>query len=253
MSSSASRPAPRARDSWSGQTGFLLAAIGSAIGLGNIWRFPGVSYSNGGGAFLVPYLVALIFVGIPMLWLDYAVGHKFRGSPPWALRKILGGGEFIGWFQTFVCFVIMVYYGAVLAWGVQYTIYSVNEAWGADPTTFFLESFLETVPGDTFSWAPAWAVMIPLALVWVLVLFVIGRGLSKGVEAANKVFLPLLVILFLALVVRAIFLPGAIEGLNAFFTPNWGALADPNVWLAAFAQIFYSLSVGFAPGQPPSM
>ena len=87
--------------------------------------------------------------------------------------------------------------------------------------------------------------MIPLALVWVLVLFVIGRGLSKGVEAANKVFLPLLVILFLALVVRALFLPGAVEGLNAFFTPNWSALADPNVWLAAFAQIFYSLSVGF--------
>ena len=245
MSSSASSSAPRARDSWSGQTGFLLAAIGSAIGLGNIWRFPGVSYSNGGGAFLVPYLVALIFVGIPMLWLDYAVGHKFRGSPPWALRKIIGGGEFIGWFQTFVCFVIMVYYGAVLAWGVQYTIYSVNAAWGDDPTTFFTDTFLQVVPGDTFSWAPAWSVMIPLALVWVLVLFVIGRGLSNGVEAANKVFLPLLVILFLALVVRALFLPGAVEGLNAFFTPNWSALSDPKVWLAAFAQIFYSLSVGF--------
>ena len=245
MSSSASSSAPRARDSWSGQTGFLLAAIGSAIGLGNIWRFPGVSYSNGGGAFLVPYLVALIFVGIPMLWLDYAVGHKFRGSPPWALRKIIGGGEFIGWFQTFVCFVIMVYYGAVLAWGVQYTIYSVNAAWGDDPTSFFTDSFLQVVPGDTFSWAPAWSVMIPLALVWILVLFVIGRGLSKGVEAANKIFLPLLVILFLALVVRALFLPGAVEGLNAFFTPNWGALVDPKVWLAAFAQIFYSLSVGF--------
>ena len=245
MSSSASSPAPRARDSWSGQTGFLLAAIGSAIGLGNIWRFPGVSYSNGGGAFLIPYLVALVFVGIPMLWLDYAVGHKFRGSPPWALRKVIGGGEFIGWFQTFVCFVIMVYYGAVLAWGVQYTIYSVNEAWGGDPTSFFLESFLEKVPGNTFSWAPAWSVMIPLALVWVLVLLVIGRGLSKGVEAANKIFLPLLIVLFLALVVRALFLPGAVEGLNAFFTPNWAALADPKVWLAAFAQIFYSLSVGF--------
>ena len=245
MSSSASSSAPRARDSWSGQTGFLLAAIGSAIGLGNIWRFPGVAYSNGGGAFLIPYLVALVFVGIPMLWLDYAVGHKFRGSPPWALRKIIGGGEFIGWFQTFVCFVIMVYYGAVLAWGVQYTIYSMNAAWGDDPTTFFTETFLQVVPGDTFSWAPAWAVMIPLTLVWILVLFVIGRGLSKGVEAANKVFLPLLVILFLALVVRALFLPGATEGLNAFFTPNWAALADPKVWLAAFAQIFYSLSVGF--------
>ena len=147
MSSSASSSAPRTRDSWSGQTGFLLAAIGSAIGLGNIWRFPGVAYSNGGGAFLIPYLVALVFVGIPMLWLDYAVGHKFRGSPPWALRKIIGGGEFIGWFQTFVCFVIMVYYGAVLAWGVQYTIYSMNAAWGDDPTTFFTETFLQVVPG----------------------------------------------------------------------------------------------------------
>ncbi len=121
----------------------------------------------------------------------------------------------------------------------------MNAAWGDDPTTFFTDTFLQVVPGDTFSWAPAWSVMIPLALVWVLVLFVIGRGLSKGVEAANKVFLPLLVILFLALVVRALFLPGAVEGLNAFFTPNWGALADPKVWLAAFAQIFYSLSVGF--------
>ncbi len=245
MSSSASSPAPRARDSWSGQTGFLLAAIGSAIGLGNIWRFPGVAYSNGGGAFLVPYLVALVFVGIPMLWLDYAVGHKFRGSPPWALRKVIGGGEFIGWFQTFVCFVIMVYYGAVLAWGVQYTIYSVNAAWGEDPTSFFTDTFLQVVPSDTFSWSPAWAVMIPLALVWVLVLLVIGRGLSKGVEAANKIFLPLLVVLFLVLVVRALFLPGATEGLNAFFTPTWSSLADPQVWLAAFAQIFYSLSVGF--------
>ncbi|QQC44307.1 sodium-dependent transporter [Schaalia meyeri] len=240
-----SSSAPRARDSWSGQTGFLLAAIGSAIGLGNIWRFPGVAYSNGGGAFLVPYLVALVFVGIPMLWLDYAVGHKFRGSPPWALRKVIGGGEFVGWFQTFVCFVIMVYYGAVLAWSVEYTIYSVNTAWGEEPTSFFTDSFLQVVDGTTFSWAPAWPVMIPLALVWILVLLVIGRGLSKGVEAANKIFLPLLVVLFLALVVRALFLPGATEGLNAFFTPNWSSLANPQVWLAAFAQIFYSLSVGF--------
>ena len=79
MSTAASPAKRRTRDTWTSQTGFLIAAIGSAIGLGNIWRFPGVAYTNGGGAFLVPYLVALLFAGIPILWLEYAVGHKFRG------------------------------------------------------------------------------------------------------------------------------------------------------------------------------
>lgn len=243
--SSAAVRQPKRQDTWTGQTGFLLAAIGSAIGLGNIWRFPGVAYSNGGGAFLIPYLVALIFVGIPMLWLDYSLGHKFRGSPPWALRRIRAGGEFIGWFQVLVCFVILVYYAAVIAWSAQYTIYSVNQSWGDDALGFFTGDFLQVVGGDEFSWTPVAAVAIPLALVWVFVLLILGRGLSKGVEAANKIFLPLLVVLFVAMVVRALFLEGAVEGLNAFFTPQWDSLSDPHVWLAAFSQVFYSLSVGF--------
>lgn len=243
--SSATVQQPKRQDTWTGQTGFLLAAIGSAIGLGNIWRFPGVAYSNGGGAFLIPYLVALIFVGIPMLWLDYSLGHKFRGSPPWALRRIRAGGEFIGWFQVLVCFVILVYYAAVIAWSAQYTIYSVNQSWGDDALGFFTGDFLQVVGGDEFSWTPVAAVAIPLALVWVFVLLILGRGLSKGVEAANKIFLPLLVVLFVAMVVRALFLDGAVEGLNAFFTPQWASLSDPHVWLAAFSQVFYSLSVGF--------
>ena len=233
------------RETWSGQTGFLRAAIGSAIGLGNIWRFPGVAYTNGGGAFLIPYLVALLFAGIPILWLEYGVGHKFRGSPPWALRRMNAKGEFLGWFCVAVCFVIFIYYAAVVAWSAQYVVYSVTEAWGSDSKGFFLETFLQVAPGDSFSWTPVMAVAIPLALVWVLVLLIVSLGVNRGVEAANRIFLPLLVVLFLALVVRALFLPGALEGLNAFFTPDWAALANPQVWLAAFAQIFFSLSVGF--------
>lgn len=236
---------PKRQDTWTGQTGFLLAAIGSAIGLGNIWRFPGVAYANGGGAFLIPYLVAILFVGIPMLWLDYALGHKFRGSPAWALRRIKAGGEFIGWFQVLVSFVILTYYAAVIAWGAQYTIFSVKQSWGSDPLTFFTSDFLQVTAGDDFSWSPVAAVAVPLALVWAFVLLILGRGLSKGVEAANRVFLPLLVVLFLIMVVRALFLPGAIAGLDAFFTPQWGQLSDPHVWLNAFSQVFYSLSVGF--------
>lgn len=245
MSTAASPAKRRTRDTWTSQTGFLVAAIGSAIGLGNIWRFPGVAYTNGGGAFLVPYLVALLFAGIPILWLEYAVGHKFRGTPPWAFRRMNVKGEFLGWLCVFICFVIITYYAAVVAWSGSYVVYSITEAWGEDSKTFFLSSFLGTVGSDEFSWTPVAAVAIPLVLVWVCILLIASFGISRGVEKANKIFLPLLVVLFLALVVRALFLPGALEGLSAFFTPNWSSLAQPKVWLAAFAQIFFSLSVGF--------
>ena len=85
-----------AREQWSGQFGFLMAAIGSAIGLGNIWRFPGVAYSNGGGAFMIPYIVALLAVGVPVLLLDYALGHRYRGSSPAVFRRISRRFEWLG-------------------------------------------------------------------------------------------------------------------------------------------------------------
>ena len=99
--------ARRPREQWTGQAGFILAAIGSAVGLGNIWRFPGVAYENGGGAFLIPYIVALLTAGIPILFLDYAIGHRFRGSAPLSLRRLGGKGlESLGWFQVAIAFVI---------------------------------------------------------------------------------------------------------------------------------------------------
>lgn len=238
--------APRSkRENWSGQGAFLLAAIGSAIGLGNIWRFPGVAYANGSGAFIVPYLIALLAVGIPVLFLDYAIGHKFKGSPPLALKRLFPKAEFLGWLQALVCFVILTYYAVIIAWAVKYAIYSFNEAWGDDTKDFFINDFLQAGEASTYSTTPVAAVAIPLILVWLFVLLILGRGLTKGVELANKIFLPLLVVLFLMLVIRALFLPGALDGLNAFFTPEWSSLSNPKVWLAAFAQIFYSLSVAF--------
>ena len=90
------------REQWTGQVGFILAAIGSAVGLGNIWCFPGVAYENGGGAFLIPYLVALITAGIPILFLDYAIGHRFRGAAPTAFRRLGGPRPYVG-FSRGVC------------------------------------------------------------------------------------------------------------------------------------------------------
>lgn len=234
-----------ARAEWTGQVGFILSAIGSAVGLGNIWRFPGVAYENGGGAFLIPYIVALLTAGIPILFLDYAIGHRFRGSAPLALRRIAGKlGEGIGWFQVMICVCIAIYYAAVLAWAGSYFVFSFDLKWGGDAADFFVNDYLQTAE-NPFSLVFVPAVLIPLALMWVVALVVLGAGLVKGVQRLNLIAIPLLVVGFLILVIRALFLPGAADGLNALFTPDFSALADPGVWVAAYSQIFFSLSVAF--------
>ncbi|MGA7149148.1 MAG: sodium-dependent transporter [Microbacterium sp.] len=237
------------REQWTGQVGFILAAIGSAVGLGNIWRFPGVAYENGGGAFLIPYLVALITAGIPILFLDYAIGHRFRGSAPTAFRR-LGGRrsgrwlEGLGWFQVAIAFVIGLYYTVVIAWALSYFVFSFDLRWGDDPASFLTGEYLQVGdPGFSLDFVPG--VLIPLAIVWIVTIAVLAAGVAKGVQRANVIFLPLLVVAFVVLVVRALFLDGAAAGLNALFTPNWEALADPNVWIAAYSQIFFSLSIAF--------
>ncbi|WP_024356289.1 sodium-dependent transporter [Leucobacter chironomi] len=234
---------PRAE--WTGQIGFIVSAIGSAVGLGNIWRFPGVAYENGGGAFLIPYIVALLTAGIPILFLDYAIGHRFRGSAPLALRRLAGKlGEGIGWFQVMICVFIAIYYTAVLAWAASYFVFSFSMPWGDDATGFFVGEYLKLSDAPfTMEFVPG--VLIPLVLMWIITLIVLGAGVVNGVQRLNMIAMPLLVIGFLVLVVRALMLPGAAEGLNALFTPDFAALADPGVWVAAYSQIFFSLSVAF--------
>lgn len=114
--------ATKKRGAFSSRKMFILAAIGSAVGLGNIWRFPYIAYENGGGAFLLPYLVAIFVAGIPFLYLDYAIGHRFRGSAPLSFARLNGKAEGLGWWQVMICFMIAVYYAAVIAWALSYTL-----------------------------------------------------------------------------------------------------------------------------------
>ena len=107
------------RETFSGRKAFIFAAIGSAVGLGNIWRFPYVTYDNGGGAFMIPYLVALLTAGIPLLFLDYALGHKFRGSAPLAFRRLSQKFEWFGWWQVMINVMIGLYYAVILGWSVS--------------------------------------------------------------------------------------------------------------------------------------
>ncbi|WP_435768631.1 sodium-dependent transporter [Nocardioides sp. SYSU DS0651] len=232
------------RGAFNTRTVFILAAIGSAVGLGNIWRFPYVAYENGGGAFLIPYLVALLTAGLPFLFMDYALGHRHRGSAPLSFARLRRGTEFLGWWQVAICFLIAVYYAAVIAWALRYTVFSVTEAWGDEPEAFFAGEFLEVSdPGITADIVVG--VLVPLALVWLAVLAVMALGVQKGIGRLSLFFIPVLVLAFVALVIRAVTLDGSTMGLDAFFSPSWEALAEPGVWSAAFGQIFFSLSIGF--------
>lgn len=232
------------RGAFSSRRVFIFAAIGSAVGLGNIWRFPYVAYENGGGSFIIPYLVALLTAGIPFVWFDYALGHKFRGSAPLSFARLKRSTEGLGWWQAGICFAIAVYYSAVLAWAASYAWFSLDRAWGADPNAYFFETYLQAGdPGVSMNVVPQ--VLLPLLAVWVVVGAIMLLGVQKGIGMTSLIFIPILVIAFLALVVRSLMLPGAMDGLNALFTPHWAALLEPGVWAAAYGQIFFSLSIGF--------
>lgn len=235
------------RSTWGTRAGFIMAAVGSAVGLGNIWRFPYVAYDNGGGAFFIPYLFALLTAGIPILILEFTIGHKYRGSAPLSFFRMAGKkAEWIGWWAVLVSFVISVYYAVIIAWAMRYTIFSFTQAWGEDTGAFLFEDFLQLTvePGQTGS--IVWGVFIPLALVWIITLGILFAGVKKGIEMANRIFIPTLVVIFLIIVIRAVTLDGAMTGLNAFFEPNFDAIMDPSVWVAAYGHIFFSLSVAFA-------
>ncbi|GAB2536806.1 sodium-dependent transporter [Brachybacterium huguangmaarense] len=237
------------RGAFSGRSAFIFAAIGSAVGLGNIWRFPAVAYNNGGGAFILPYLIALITAGIPLLFIDYAIGHRWRGSAPLAWRRVKRWAEFIGWWQVLICVVIAIYYALIIAWAVDYMGFSFTQAWGSDAAGFFIDFTQADALVDpstaSLGGALVWPVLISIVVVWVATTVTMVLGVENGVAKTSMIFIPLLVIMFVILVVRSLFLPGAFEGLNALFTPNWAALLKPEVWVAAYGQIFFSLSVAF--------
>lgn len=247
------------RATWQSKTGFLLAALGSAIGLGNIWRFPYMAYRNGGGAFLVPYFVALFVVGIPLLMLEFGLGHYFRSALPKSLEKIHPRFSWIGWWSvSFVMFGIVAYYGVVISWCANYLVYAVTQPWGdaARVNAFFDEQVLQLVhdgevvsvyePGVGFPiGTPNLSVLGGLALVWFVNWLIVRRNLQHGIELANKVFIPLLIILTLALVVWSWGFPGADAGRELYLKPDWTLVFQAQTWIDAFSQIFFTLSIAF--------
>lgn len=235
------------RSQWGTRAGFIMAAVGSAVGLGNIWRFPYVAYENGGGAFFIPYLFALLTAGIPILIMEFTMGHKYRGSAPLSFFRMAGKkAEWLGWWGIFVAFVISTYYSVIIAWAMKYTVYSFNLAWGEDTESFLFGDVLNLAetPGQAGGFVPG--VLFPLILVWVIAFIILFAGVKRGIELANRIFIPTLCVVFLLVVIRAVTLDGAMLGLDAFFKPDLSKLMNPTVWVAAYGHIFFSLSIAFA-------
>ncbi len=234
------------RGQWGSKMGFLLAVIGSAVGLGNIWRYPYMLYMHGGGAFLVPYFAAIIFAGIPILILEYSLGHKFRGSAPLSFARAHKGFEWVGWIPTFVAFVIMTFYSVILAWAVNYLYFAFNFAWGDNTADFFFGNFLKLSDGPFNMGGFQWQIVISLIVVWLINWFVTYKGVSGGIEKLNKILIPTLLILMGVVVFRGVTLEGATDGLNVLFTPKWSEIMHIDVWAGAFGQTFFSLSLALA-------
>ena len=233
------------RGQWGTRAGFILAAIGSAVGLGNIWRFPYMVAANGGGAFMIVYLIAMFTAGIPIMVLEFSMGHKTHKSAPGAFKFLNPSWEWLGWLQVFTCFGIVIYYSVIIGWSLAYGLFSLQGLkWGTDTAGFFFNEYLKISEGFKLGgFNPQ--VAIPLIIVWVIILISVIGGVKDGIEKANKIFMPLLFILILIILIRGLTLEGAMAGLDYMFKPDFSKILNPNVWIAAYGQVFYSMSIAF--------
>ena len=215
------------RERWSSRPGFVLAAIGSAVGLGNIWRFPYLVGVSGGGAFFVPYTLALLVCGLPVLMLELAGGRKYGGGVFATFGAVARPARWVGGLIALGALLLLSYYLVVTGWAAGYLAASLG---GAFP------SFAAFTAGFT----PLLFFLLMAALTAGVVLL----GVRRGVETANLLLVPLLFLMLVGLAVYGLSLPGWGEGVRFFLRPDPAALADPLVWVGAFGQVFFSLGVG---------
>ncbi len=238
--------ATNSRGAWGSRLGFILAASGSAIGLGNIVFFSANAYNFGGGAFYLPYLVALLVIGLPVMILEFGLGtHTGRAFPEALFRTAGKKGEFVGWWALFNASFITLYYITILGWVVGMFVGAFGQLWEAttDTPAFPMENLPNPV-GYFFAMISSWKPVIYVAFVWLLNAIIVRRG-AVTIESAVRIFVPAMWIFMIILIVRGVTLEGGLDGVWLLFTPNFEVMKDPAVWQGAFSQIFFTLSLGF--------
>ena len=220
------------RGGFGGKLAAILAAAGSAIGLGNIWRFPYITSENGGGAFILIYLGCILFLGLPLLIAEFAVGHNTKKNPIDAFATIKRGWGWLGAMGLISVTLIMGYYFVIAGWTLNYTIASATNAIGGDFGGFFT-SF------TTGTW-------LPLLFAYLFIFanhFIIVGGVQGGIEKASKIMMPLLFVILISLAIYSLWLPEGREALTNVFTPDFSMVTGKS-FLAAMGQAFFTLSIG---------
>ncbi len=220
------------RSSFSGKLGFVLATAGSAVGLGNIWRFPYLAAQYGGGIFLLVYLVLAVTFGFTLMCAEIAIGRKTGVSAIGAYKKLDKRFGFMGILSSLVPIIILPYYSVIGGWIIKYlTVFVSGQATLATNDNFF-NSFIAE-PLEPIGWF-----LLYLALTAIVVLF----GVEKGIEKVSKIMMPVLVVLTVFIAVYALFMPGAVDGLIYYIKPDFSKFSGTTV-LAAMGQLFYSMSL----------
>ena len=247
-----------ARISWKSNMGFLLAAIGSAIGLGNVWRFSYMAHQHGGGAFLVPYVIALLIAGLPIMIIEYGIGFQEKGSSPLSFARLNSRFETLGWWMPVVAmFGIMLYYSVIIGWAINYLFYSFGLSWGDDPQGFFFNTFLQLSASASDFGGLRVPIVCATFFVWILCWLICFRDIRHGIERASFIFMPILFLLTIIMVVWSVSLDGASAAIfDHYLHADWSKInifssdetirtGAGTVWAAAFGQIFFTLSLGF--------
>lgn len=220
------------RSSFTGKIGFVLAAAGSAVGLGNIWRFPYLAAKYGGGIFLLVYIILAVTFGFALMCAEIAIGRKTGQSAIGAFKQLDKRFSFVGWLAALVPVIILPYYSVIGGWVSKYLYVFISGGAADAAGDGYFDSFISQ-PVEPIGWF-----LIYLGLTALVVLF----GVEKGIEKVSKVMMPVLVILTIFVAIYSMTLPGAMEGVKYYLTPNFKDLSV-NTFLAAMGQLFYSMSL----------
>jgi NSS family neurotransmitter:Na+ symporter len=212
---------------WSSHIGFILAAVGAAVGIGNIWRFSAVLGQNGGGAYLIPYLIACFVFALPLMILEIAMGRRFRGTVVSSFGAVRSEFRIVGWLLCAIVFLILSYYLVITGWTIAYTVFSVT----GDAVSF---------SGFTGSYQPVLFAVIAVLLTGI----VVSAGVRQGIERISIVLIPVCIIILIIMALYTTTLPGFNAGILFLMTPDYSVLLHADLWAAAFGQAFFSLSVG---------
>ncbi|HOK04276.1 MAG TPA: sodium-dependent transporter [Victivallales bacterium] len=291
------------REHWSGNIGFILASAGSAIGLGNIWKFPYITGENGGGAFVLIYLFCILLIGIPVMLCEFTIGRHTQKGPVgafnalkpkscnlahtigaliviialalmcfgnygWAILFLIIGGiifisgwTFVGIMGVVAGFIILSFYSVVAGWTIGYIWHSLSDFWAGDNSVFAasdstVKTFLTFINGKELTASDGaiiaknlpWYSIICHITFMIMCMAIVYKGVKEGIEKWSKILMPFLFVLLIALILRALSLPGSIEGIKFYLTPRFGMLATKTFWtksfLIALGHAFFSLSLG---------